>query len=127
MTSDESREAESKSSERERTKKYVRWSGRLVFLGGGFAMFVLMMVGVVRGIQGERAWDPYTGEPHHEGQCLDEARQLMLDAGELEGYSPPWDRRYVEWVKSCKESHPSIHEMLRATHSDLQKRRDKTP
>jgi hypothetical protein len=45
----------------------------------------------------------------------------MLDAGELDRLNTPWVGRYREWVTRCKEGHQELYEVLRNTHSDLQK------
>lgn len=107
-------------SEKERTKTFVRRAGRVLFIGSGFVLFVTMMVGVVRGIQQDRAWNPYTGRPHDEGDCLRRARKLMLDAGELDRLSGAWMNRYREWGTDCGESHPELRELLERTHTELQ-------
>lgn len=123
MSTDENNPDEPENPEKERTKTIVRRSGYVVFLGGGFVMFVMMLVGVVNGLQENRAWNPYTGLPHEKGECIEQARDLMLDAGELERLSPPWVGRYREWVTRCKEGHGELYELLRGTHSHLQKLR----
>ena len=118
---DEQTEATEPPSEKVRTKKIVRRLGYVAFLGGGFAIFVAMLIGVVNGIRADRAWNPYTGLPQTEGRCQKEARELMLDAGELDRLNPPWVGRYREWVTRCKDGHEELFEVLRNTHSDLQK------
>lgn len=107
-------------SEKQRTKTIVRRLGYVVFIGGGFTMFLLMMVGVVNGIQEGKAWNPYTGKPVQEGKCLESARQLLMDAGEMNRIEPPWEGRYREWVTRCKDDHPDLYEVLGRTHSELQ-------
>ncbi|MFB6373074.1 MAG: hypothetical protein ABEN55_08155, partial [Bradymonadaceae bacterium] len=87
----------------------------------GVTMFTLMLVGVVNGIQEGKAWNPYTGKPVQEGMCLEQARQLLIDAGEMEKLDPPWVGRYREWVTRCKDGHADLYEILDRTHSDLQK------
>ena len=100
------------SPEKQRTKKIVRRAGYVVFLGVGFAMFLAMMIGVINGIQEGRAWNPYTGEPVRGLDCVEDARGLMLDAGEMEELDPPWVGRYREWVTRCKDSHGDLYEIL---------------
>ena len=118
---DNNEEAPPENPEKQRTKDLVRRAGYVVFIGGGFTMFVMMMVGVVDGLQRNRAWNPYTGLPYQKGQCLRQARELMLDAGKLERLTPPWVGRYREWVARCKDEHGELYELLNETHSRLQK------
>ncbi len=103
-----------------RTQKYVRRAGYVVCMVGGFAIFVMMMVGVVNGIRQESAWDPYTGQPVESQQCLEDARQLLMDAGAKTELDPPWVGRYRKWVSRCKDHHDDLYEILSDTHSDLQ-------
>lgn len=114
------------SAEKERTKRWVRRAGRAVFIGSGFILFVTMMVGVVQGIQADRAWNPYTGEPHREGRCMERAQKLMLDAGELDRLTPGWIGRYRRWQSGCKENHPELLELLRETHARLRSLEDES-
>jgi len=108
--------------EKERTKTFVRRLGRLVLVGGGFAMFLLMMISVVDGIRQGTAWDPYTGKPVGELDCLEEARGLLVDAGPKDELDPPWVGRYRKWVARCREDHADLYEILQDTHSELQNR-----
>ncbi len=112
--------------EKARTKKYVRRVGYVVCIGGGFAMFLMMLLGVVDGIRHDRAWDPYTGQPVEKQDCLEDARRLLLDAGEMEELDPPWVGRYRKWVTRCKDRHDDLFEILADTHSELQKLDDET-
>lgn len=109
-------------SEKERTKKYVRRLGYVVFFGGGFSMFVAMMIGVVQGINSGEVWDPYTGHRHEEGECIERTRGLVQSAAELDRLKPKWEGRYREWGVRCKDNHPELYELLKRTRSDLQER-----
>jgi len=117
---EDDRESSETPPEKERTKTFVRRVGRVVFIGSGFLLFVTMMIGVVRGIQQDRAWNPYTGKAHDEGECLRRARELMEDAGELDRLSGPWMNRYREWGTDCGENHAELQELLERTHGELQ-------
>jgi len=109
------------SSEKERTKTLVRRVGRISFLGGGFVLFVAMMVGVVQGIQEERAWNPYTGRLQNEGRCLRTARGLMLDVGRRGELTSSWIGRYRKWVTECKDRHEDLYELLEKTRDEYQR------
>lgn len=122
MADDDSQRPDEVDPERERHNTLVRRAGYAVFIGGGVAMFLAMLVGVVQGIRGEQVWDPYTGMPHREGECLERSRTLMLDAGGLERLRPQWENRYRDWVIRCKDSHSEAYELLKETRTVLRKR-----
>lgn len=111
-------------SERERTKRAVRHAGYVVFIGGGFVLFVTMLVGVVQGIQEGRAWNPYTGLRQEEGRCLERARRLVADSGQLESTTPEWTGRYRDWQVRCKDGYPTLYDLLEETRHQLQKSDD---
>lgn len=108
------------SPEKRRTKKYARRAGYIVFIGGGFAIFVMSLVGVVRGIRNDRAWNPYTGLRQQEGACLERARRLVEDSTDRRAPTPEWVGRYRDWQVRCKEGHPELYELLEATRRRLQ-------
>ena len=112
---------------RERTERIVRRIGYALFLGGGLAMFVAMMVGVVNGIRQDRAWNPYTGKRHRQVECLDRTRRLMLDAGERPDLTPKWTGRYRDWISRCRDNHPELYQLLEETRTVLQSRDPSPP
>jgi hypothetical protein len=125
MADDESQRQDDLDPQRQRHNTLVRRAGYVVFIGGGVAMFLAMLVGVVQGIRTEKVWDPYTGLPHREGECLERSRNLMLDAGRLERLRPQWENRYRDWVVRCKDRHAEAYELLKETRTVLRKRNGK--
>ncbi|QDG54595.1 hypothetical protein FIV42_28770 [Persicimonas caeni] len=108
---------------KERTAKIVRRLGYVVFMGGGLLIFIPMLIGVGSGISNDRIWDPVTGRPVTRDQrtvdCKEEARRLLVQAGEQESLTGKWDEPYRAWLVRCQEDHPTLYDMLAETRQDL--------
>jgi hypothetical protein len=121
---DQARDAEAKQ-RRERTVRIARRIGYVLFLGGGLALFVTLVVGVVQGISTNKVWDPYTSEPYYGAECLEDARHLIEDASTYERVVPPWENRYHRWVSRCKKRHPSVFQMLKQSRESIRRSGDR--
>lgn len=112
---------------KERTATLVRRLGYVVFMGGGLLLFIPMLIAVGSGIKNDRVWDPFSGERVHRSErevnCQEQARQLLVEAGQEQRLSAAWDQPYRVWITRCRDDHPQIYDMLRETRRDLRRRR----
>ncbi len=107
-----------------RTRKRVIRIGTVFFVLVGFVIFVPMVIGVARGISSGQIWDPYTGEPivaakEDASTCVEDARRLLVAAGEHEKLVRVWAEPYREWQMRCRKDHPDLYEALQNTREHL--------
>jgi lipopolysaccharide/colanic/teichoic acid biosynthesis glycosyltransferase len=111
---------------KERTATIVRRIGYVVFMGGGLLLFIPMLIAVASGIKDDRIWDPFSGERVHRSErvvnCQEQARRLLVEAGEVQKLTADWDQPYRVWLTRCREDHPQMYDMLRETRRDLRRR-----
>lgn len=102
-----------------RTETLVRRLGYVVFFGGALLMAVPMIIGAVQGIQQDRIWDPFTGEPvaadEVKVECVDEAVYLTRHAE----FGGEWERRFRRWRQRCSDEYPDLYGMLNRVRDQL--------
>lgn len=110
----------------ERSTRFARRLGYVVFMGTGLLIFVPMILAVASGIKNNQIWDPETGRAVLGGRqqmdCTEEARLLVENAATLAKYNNHWDSRYREWLLRCKTESPELYDMLRASRQSLRTR-----
>jgi|GEM_PF-1840000 len=111
---------------KERSTRFARRLGYVVFMGTGALIFIPMILAVASGIKNEQIWDPETGRAviggRQEMDCSEEARLLVENAATLAKYNNHWDSRYREWLLRCKSESPELYDMLRASRQSLRTR-----
>lgn len=111
---------------KERSTRFARRLGYVLFMGTGLLIFVPMILAVASGIKNDQIWDPETGRAvsggRQEMDCPEEARQLVENAVSLAKYNNHWDSRYREWLLRCKSENSELYDMLRASRQSLRTR-----
>jgi hypothetical protein len=105
------------------TMRFVRRLGYVVFFGATVLLSVPMIFSAISGIRNDRIWDPMTGEPvsraHMELSCLDEAQQLVFNAGQQGQWTGSMEQRYRLWLARCQSDYPQAYDMLLTTRTRL--------
>lgn len=112
---------------KERSARFVRRLGYVIFMGTGALIFVPMLFAVASGIQNNQIWDPETGRAvmggRQEMDCPEEARLLIERSATLAKHNSRWDSRYREWLLRCKSDNPQLFDMVSASRQSLRKRK----
>src|SRR5690554_7654868 len=73
---------------KERSTRFARRLGYVVFMGTGLLIFIPMILAVASGIKNEQIWDPETGRAviggRQEMDCSEEARRSEEHTSELQ-------------------------------------------
>ena len=107
------------------TRRNVLRFGNVAVAVVGLAIFLPLIVGVAQGISSQQVWDPYTGAPIYppEGvarsECVERARLLLLEAGNLSSLKRSWAEPQREWQMRCRARHPDLSEALQSTRDAL--------
>lgn len=100
----------------EKTERRIRRIGYVVLFAAGLAISVPMVIGAIQGVQTDRVWDPFTGEPLSADEadldCLGEAADLAYLAGADRDPDGTWEQRYRRWKVRCRSDHPEMHLVL---------------
>ena len=111
---------------KERSARFARRLGYVVFMGTGLFIFIPMIVEVASGMKNNEIWDTETGHAvmggRQEMDCPEQARLLVEESAKLPKYNGHWDARYREWLLRCKDKSPDAYDMLRASRDSLRTR-----